>query len=118
MMNGYLDPTSGPATIMVSGLPPAIASGGYDVYLYASGDDPSGTRTYGYAIGAMSISFSQTGPSPSTFLGYTLAAAGLGNYTVFHGVTGTSFVLTATPGDGVPSRAPVNGIQIVSSAGP
>ncbi len=120
MMNGYLDPTAtaSPATVTVSGLPAAI-SVGYDVYVYVQGDIPSSsTRTYQYAIGTTTFTVSQTGPSPTSFPGFTLApAGGAGNYVVFHKVTGASFKLTATPGTGPQTRAPVNGIQIVWPAG-
>ncbi|MES1205974.1 MAG: hypothetical protein ABUS79_08550 [Pseudomonadota bacterium] len=116
MMNGYLDPTSSasPATVKVSGLPTPIA-GGYDVYVYTFGDIPgASTRTYQYAIGTTTVTVSQTGPSPSTFPGFTLApAGGAGSYVVFHNVSGTTFTLTATPGTGPQTRAPINGIQIV-----
>jgi hypothetical protein len=116
MMNGYLDPSSStmPATVKVSALPARIA-GGYDVYVYAFGDLPgAATRTYQYAIGTTTITVSQTGPSPSTFPGQTLApAGGAGSYVVFHNVSGAAFTLTATPGTGTQTRAPVNGIQIV-----
>jgi hypothetical protein len=122
MMNGYLDPHSTtmpnlPATVVVSGLPTAITTGGYDVYVYTGGEVPSGvTRTYSYAIGTVSFTVSQTGPSPTTFGGYKLApAGGAGNYIVFRKLTDAFFTLTATPGTG--ARAPVNGIQIVSPTG-
>ena len=63
---------------------------------------------------ATTITVSQTGPSPSTFPGQTLApAGGAGSYVVFHNVSGATFTLTATPGTGPQTRAPVNGIQIV-----
>ncbi|HVY36510.1 MAG TPA: hypothetical protein VHM31_01205, partial [Polyangia bacterium] len=116
MMNGYLDPTSSasPATVKVSALPAPI-SAGYDVYVYVYGDIPgASTRTYQYAIGNTTITVSQAGPSPATFPGFTLApAGGAGSYVVFHNVSGTSFTLTATPGTGPQTRAPVNGLQIV-----
>ena len=116
MMNGYLDPTSStlPATVKVSALPAPIAAG-YDVYVYVYGNIPgASTRTYQYAIGNTTLAVSQTGPSPSTFPGFTLApAGGAGSYVVFHNVSGTSFTLTATPGTGPQTRSPVNGLQIV-----
>ena len=122
MMNGYLDPHSAdmpnlPATIVVTGLPAAITTGGYDVYLYVTGEVPSGTtRTSRYAIGAASSTVTQTGPSPTTFPGFTLVSTtGVGNTIVFRGLTDSFFTLTATPGTG--GRAPVNGIQIVSPSG-
>ena len=120
MMNGYLDPTSStaPATVKITGLAAPI-TGNYDVYVYTLGDLPStSTRTYQYAIGATSTTVSQTGPSPSTFPGFTLApSGGAGSYVIFRNVTGTSFTLTATPGTGPQTRAPVNAIQIVWPAG-
>jgi hypothetical protein len=117
MMNGYLDPAA-PATISVSGLPAAIFSGSYDVYVYMSADVPSGqTRTYGYAIGTTSFVVMQAGPFINPFPGFSLAPnQGAGNYVVFRGVTGSSFTLTATPM--VANRAPVNGMQIVWPAAP
>jgi hypothetical protein len=121
MMNGYLDPsvTSMPATITVSALPAAITSGGYDVYVYMAGNIPNAaTRTYQYAIGTTSFMVSQTGPSGTTFPGYTLApAGGAGTYIVFRNLTTASFTLTATPGTGTATRAPVNGLQIVAPTG-
>ena len=121
MMNGYLDPpdTTTPAVITVSGLPTTITAGGYDVYVYMAGDIPyTSTRTYQYTIGATTFTVSQTGPTPTTFPGFTLApAGGAGNYVVFRNLTGATFTLTATPGTGPPSRAPVNGMQIVSPTG-
>jgi hypothetical protein len=120
MMNGYLDPTSAtaPATVKIAGLPASL-SGGYDVYVYTLGDLPStSTRTYQYAIGAATTTVSQTGPSPLTFPGFTLApSGGAGNYVIFRNVTGATFTLTATPGTGPQTRAPVNGIQIVWPTG-
>lgn len=121
MMNGYLDPVLAamPASIVVSGLPTLLTAGGYDVYVYMAGDIASATtRTYGYAIGTTTFAVSQTGPSPTGFPGFTLAPpGGAGNYVVFRNVTGDSFTLTATPGTGTPTRAPVNGLQIVSPTG-
>lgn len=120
MMNGYLDPltVAMPATVTVSDLPSAIVAAGYDVYVYVTGVVSSGTRIYRYALGATTSTVSQVAPSATTFSGYLLAPeAGAGNYIVFHNVGGTSFTLTATPGGGSQTRAPVNGIQIVSPAG-
>jgi hypothetical protein len=122
MMNGYLDPTtsSSPATVTVSGLPSAITAGGYDVYVYVTGELGTGTamRTYNYAIGTTTLTVSQTGPTPTSFTSFTLApAGGAGNYIVFRNLTATSFTLTATPGTGSQTRAPVNGLQIVAPTG-
>ena len=127
MMNGYLDPRSStlPATISVAGLPDTM-NGGYDVYLYCySYINSSDTRLYEYSIGSTTFSVTQTGPSTSTFPGYTLASGadggsgGTGNYVVFRNVTGSSFTLTAQPRTSTygAQRAPVNGIQIVYPSG-
>ena len=121
MMNGYLDPTlpTLPATITISGLPASMTVAGYDVYVYTSGDVSVGqSRGYAYSIGAATATVTQVGPSPTVFSGYTRASlGGAGNFVVFANIAGASFTLTATPGTGVPTRAPVNGIQIVSPAG-
>jgi hypothetical protein len=120
MMNGYLDPPDADvATITVNGLPVAITAGHYDVYVYMAGDIPYvSTRTYQYSIGSTTFTVSQSGISPATFPGFTLApAGGAGNYVVFRNLSGSTFTLTATPGTGPPSRAPVNGMQIVSPTG-
>lgn len=120
MMNGYLDPASGStpaATVTVSGL-----SGTYDVYVYFMASLQSGvTRTHKVAIGSASVTVSQTGPTSTTFPGYTqvTATGGTGNYYIFKGVTGATFTLTSTAVTASDSafRAPVNGIQIVWPAG-
>jgi hypothetical protein len=119
MMNGYLDPHTNAATILVQGLPPEIATAaGYDVYVYMGGDVPSGTRTYKYSLGSTTFTVSQTGPQATTFPGFKLApAGGSGNYVVFRKVIGTTFTLVATPDTGSPPRAPVNGLQIVWPSG-
>lgn len=119
MMNGYLDPSvsTSPATVVVSGLPASIAASGYDVYVYVSGNIPTvATRTYQYAIGTTSVTISETGPS--SFSGFAQASPGVsGNYLVFRKVVGAGFTLTATPGMGTQTRAPVNGMQIVWPTG-
>jgi hypothetical protein len=122
MMNGYLDPAaaSTPAVVTVSGLPTSITSGGYDVYVYVTGEVGTGTstRTYNYAIGTAMFTVSQTGPTPTSFTSFTLApAGGAGNYIVFRNLTAATFTLTATPGTGNATRAPVNGLQIVAPTG-
>jgi len=122
MMNGYLDPVAAsmPAVVTVSGLPASITAGGYDVYVYVAGDvgTSTSTRVYNYAIGTTMFTVSQTGPTPTSFTSFTLApAGGAGNYVVFRNLTAATFTLTATPGTGSATRAPVNGLQIVSPTG-
>ena len=48
MMRGYLDTVGGTTTVTVSGLPANAA--GYDVYVYADGDNDAATRTGAYQI--------------------------------------------------------------------
>jgi len=120
MMNGYLDPssTSTPAaTVTVSGL-----TGTYDVYVYFMASLQSGvTRTHKVAIGSNSVTVSQTGPTGTTFPGFTqvTATGGTGNYYVFKQVTGATFTLTSTAATASDSimRAPLNGLQIVWPSG-
>ena len=122
MMNGYLDPfvASAPAQVKVTGLPAELTAGGYDVYVYVYSQLNSGTRHSNYTIGSTTVSTSETGPSATSFNGYTLAPnGGAGNYIVFRKVTGSSFTFTAAPGSasGTSTRAPVNGMQIVYPSG-
>jgi hypothetical protein len=127
MMNGYLDPRASalpatPATINVT--LPSSMSGAYDVYVYCYASIDNRTRTYQYAIGGTTPrTWTQQGPSTTTFPGYNEApSGGTGNYSYvrFQNVAGSTFTLTATPvaatgGDSY--RAPVNAIQIVFLAG-
>ena len=126
MMSGYLDPRATalpatPATINVT-LPNSM-SGAYDVYVYCYSNIETRTRTYRYAIGTTPRTWTQQGPSSTTFPGYNQAPeGGTGNYSYvrFQNVTGSTFTLTATPvaaTGGASYRAPVNGIQIVYPAG-
>ncbi len=121
MMNGYLDPlsSSSPATVTVSNLPIALTTSGYDVYVYSSGEITTATtRTCRYAIGNMSYTVTEVGPTSTTFPGFTEARdGGKGNYMVFRKLTSASFTLVATPGTTATPRAPINGIQIVSPPG-
>lgn len=123
MMNGYLDPAMGTnpsATVTVSGLPTALGS--YDVYVYFMAKLSSGeTRVHTLKVvttASTSFQVSQTGPSPTTFPGYTLAAGTTGNYVIFKKQTGATFTLTSTAVSGSTLRAPINGLQIVWPAGP
>jgi hypothetical protein len=109
-----------PAVVTVSGLPASVTGGGYDVYVYVTGDVGTGTstRTYSSSIGTTMFTVSQTGPAPTSFSAFTLApAGGAGNYIVFRNLNTATFTLTATPGTGTNMRAPVNGLQIVSPTG-
>jgi hypothetical protein len=116
MMRGYLDTVGGTITLTVAGLP--TNSAGYDVYVYADGDNGVAARTGGYQIsgaGITTTSVNLTDAANTDFSGtFTQANNSNGNYVKFT-ITATGFTITATPGaatDGNP-RAPVNGMQIV-----
>ena len=116
MMLGYLDTVGGTTTVTVAGLP--ANAGGYQVYVYADGDNPSATRTGGYQIsgtGITTTSVNLTDVAGAYFSGtFTRANNSAGNYVLFT-ITATGFTITATPGasNDADPRAPVNAIQIV-----
>ncbi len=116
MMAGYLDPLGGTATVMVQGLP--VSPQGYDVYVYADGDNGGAARTGSYQIagaGITTTTVNLTDAANANYAGkFVRAANGNGNYVRFT-VQATGFTVTATPGattDGAP-RSPLNGVQIV-----
>jgi hypothetical protein len=116
MMRGYLDTVGGVTTVTVAGLP--ANPGGYQVYVYADGDNGSATRTGAYQIsgtGITTTSVNLTDAANTNFSGtFSQANNSAGNYVLFS-ITATGFTITATPGastDAYP-RAPVNAIQIV-----
>src|ERR1700683_1011171 len=117
MMKGYLDTASNSTTtVTVAGLP--TSAGGYQVYVYADGDNSSAARTGIYTIsgaGITTTTIDLTDAANANFSGtFTQANNSAGNYVVFT-INATGFALSATGGtasDGIP-RAPINGIQIV-----
>ncbi len=117
MMKGYLDTSSSSTTtVSVTGLP--ANAGGYQVYVYADGDNGSATRTGIYTLsgaGITTTTIDLTDTANTNFSGtFTLANNSAGNYIVFT-INASAFTLSATGGtasDGFP-RAPINGIQIV-----
>jgi hypothetical protein len=121
MMNGYLDTVGQNTTVTVSGI--LTNSTGYDVYVYADGDNGTATRAGTYQLsgsGITTTSKTLTDATSTNFNGtFTQANNSNGNYVLFSPVIATGFTLTAIPGtasDGTP-RAPVNGLQIVPRAG-
>lgn len=119
MMKGYLDPQGADtALIAIRGLP--VNPGGYDVYIYADGDNTLNTRAGLYTIDDGVVApqtVSITDLANTDFDGtFARNQDGAGNYAVVH-VTGTSFTLKATPGPATDNteRAPLNGMQIVPS---
>jgi hypothetical protein len=116
MTKGYLDTVGQNAVVTVTGLP--ADSTGYDIYVYADGTNPGGTRTGAYQIsgtGITTTSINLTDVINTNFRGtFTQANNSNGNYVKFS-ITATGFTITAIPGvstDGS-KRAPVNGIQII-----
>jgi hypothetical protein len=119
MMNGSIEAIGLNTTVMVAGLPANAA--GYDVYVYADGDNGGATRTGIYQIsgtGITTTSINLTDAANTNFSGtFTKANNSAGNYVVFYIAT-TGFTLTAIPStasDGT-QRAPVNGMQIIPHA--
>jgi hypothetical protein len=125
MMKGYLDGgadgADANATIRVWGL--SERPNGYDVYIYADGDNGSNTRTATYQISGTGITTTRaslTDIANTNFSGVFREATNkcdgsAGNYLKFR-INATGFTLTAFPGAG--GRALVNGIQIVPAAQP
>ena len=138
MMRGYLDDElTNAITLTVSGLQPL--SGTYSVVVFADGANASVTNWLRatYTIGATtflnedseSVDFNSGSGNNANGLFQIPVAGGTanqnwpdspnnneGNVMIFSGLTGSSFTLTATPGNtlnDVPGRAPINGIQIV-----
>jgi len=118
-MKGYLDNGSGGATTVTVTALPGVT---YDVYVYVDGD-AGGSRTGSYRIsgaGITTTTITLTDPGNTNFDAvFAQGNNSTGNYVKFS-IDATGFTLTATPGpasDGR-SRAPVNGIQIVSTAAP
>jgi hypothetical protein len=116
MMAGYLDTIGATTTVTVSGLP--AHSAGYDVYVYADGDNETAAKTAAYQIsgtGITTTSVNLTDAANTNFSGtFTQANNSNGNYVKFT-ITANGFTITATPGATTNAypRAPVNGIQIV-----
>ncbi len=120
LMKGYLDNNNlSVTTVTVGGLAP----GEYDVYVYCDGDNKAYNRTATYEIsgpGIPPMAIDVNDAPGANFTGtFTQATNSAGNYVKFR-ITGSGFTITATPGTStnVNVRAPVNGIQIVSTTPP
>ncbi len=116
MMEGYLHPIGGSATVSITGLP--ATTYGYDVYVYADGDNGTATRTGSYQIsgsGITTASITLSVSANTNFSGaYTQASNSAGNHAKFS-IDATQFTLTvsAVSASDNTLRAPLNGMQIV-----
>jgi hypothetical protein len=119
MMQGYLDTANeNTTTVTVAGLP--ATPNGYDVYVYADGDNGSASRSGNYSIsgpGVTAQTLLLTDAANANFSGtftQVTATNANGNYLVFQ-APGPGFTITAAPYQSNDNtlRAPVNGIQIV-----
>jgi hypothetical protein len=117
MMKGYLDTdNTTTTTVSVTGLP--SHSAGYQVYVYADGNNNGATRTGVYTIsgaGITTTSINLTDQANTDFSGtFTQANNSAGNYVVFT-INATAFTISATPGASTDTyaRAPINSIQVV-----
>ena len=106
MMEGWYG-LHGSESITVSGLPAAYAAG-FKVIVY--GDSDATARTMNYTIGGTTRTIQDAG----TFAGTFTEGA---NYTIFTGLSGTSFTLTGNPGAS-DVRSAVNGLIIVPATSP
>ena len=130
MMTGYLDSGAASTTqVIITGIPTALTSGGYDVVVYATGG--TGGRGGGYRVADAATNTIQgyykiQGPVNATNLiqaipDTTGATWAVGNFVVFTNITANSIVVEGTTengfGFGALFRAPVNAIQLVAPSG-
>jgi hypothetical protein len=107
----------GTTTVTVNGLP--SNANGYNVYVYADGDNGGATRSGTYQISGTGITTTNIGltdAANTNFAGtFTQANNSNGNYVVFTIPNVAGFMISAIPGaaSDTQERAPVNGIQIV-----
>lgn len=136
MMQGYLDNAfENTTSITVSGL--GALSGSYSVIVYIDGNNSTNWTRGIYTIGGITVTnedsenvdFNSGSGNNANGIFQIPVAGGVGNLNwpfspnnsegnmiIFSGISGSSFTLTATPGDSGDmdvQRAPINGIQIV-----
>lgn len=129
LMTGYLDQntsTPSPIFVQVRNLPDDIATGTYDVYLYALNGSP-GESAGEYTVNAAGPKFVVAAGDTGQFSGPDFVEAtgddpsygstDFGNYVVFRGQTGGVVTITATNISGLPGkdRAVLNAVQIVKN---
>jgi len=126
LMTGYLDQNTAspsPIFIQIRNLPPDIASGTYDVYIYVLGghSNKGGEYTCNNAGPLYFVGGGDMDNGPFTGRKFVQAMGtdpsygpdDFGNYIVFQGQTGSTVTITATNFFGNNPRAPINGVQIV-----
>ncbi len=121
MMSNYVDTNNTSITsITAVGLLAAGFTGTYDVYVYAIGDSQA-NRVGDYTIGTQSFRMLDNTQFNGTFTQVT-APGGTGpgqsgNFMRFTGLTGDTFTLTAQAAQDINGvRAPINALQIISTA--
>jgi hypothetical protein len=116
MYSGFDERGTNTATVTVSGLGQFPS---YSVYAYFAADATNPNVVEGYSIGSQTYWGSFFHQTDAKFAGTYIKATGTtqatategANYALFTGLTGPTFTLTATPGNGW--RAELMGIQIV-----
>lgn len=135
--NGVFGTDDDKPTLLLTGLDTWMTAKGltsYSVVIYSDGDSSSGTRAARVWLAATDagspvngdpglgadltsrvdiIDQSNWGANP-TFTRVT-GTSGVGNYTVFSGLTAPSFYVRADEAGSNPWRAPINGIQIIGT---
>lgn len=118
--------TPSPIFVQVRNLPDDIATGTYDVYLYALNGSP-GESAGEYTVNAAGPKFVVAAGDTGQFSGPDFVEAtgddpsygstDFGNYVVFRGQTGGVVTITATNISGLPGkdRAVLNAVQIVKN---
>ena len=130
LMTGYLDSAAATTThAKITGIPAALVSAGYDVYVYALGGVASGRGGAYRVVDAAGVVLKdyvrlQGIQNPTSFVEVPAGSKeyGIGNYIVFRGLKSASITVEATTADGLgvgnPARAPINAIQIASAVQP
>lgn len=121
MMNGYLDSSNQSLTIVIIWVADHFGANPYDVYVYASGDQP-GTGRFGFytILSEGGVSF-RRGDDTVGFQGTYFEDTGTGgNYLKISGVQGELFGIFASAWNPQNPevngfRAPINGIQMVAA---
>jgi hypothetical protein len=133
LMNSYLDMNADPAiaTVTITGIPAALTTNSYDVYVYIAGsvagrgggyhilnaDTGAVLKDWVYALSTWFAPDYYPVPDNTSPASY-----GVGNYIVFRGLSATNIVVQASTENGLgylirgvgTHRAPINNIQLVA----